>query len=551
MHRQLALYVALLSCVRSHATGLCEEARLAWADAQRLPKDEAPYWRYFTLYNLPDEKARELHVKVAILFQTNAISQESDFGRPVKVGPTLYRIYLLHYGENFSKAYENLAVTNPYFPCFERIQIQQVVPAKVVPVAQPTVKVWVFRQGAIEIGRADVREGEKCYEQTGENTYRQIGVGPGEKVVPVAPVPIVSAQQVDPRDIKIAAFLPAVEMLGLATLLKTRVPLVRADWFFYRTSISVNRNGDGYFDFHGFKSRDDAYKLAGLDLKQIARLKSDMAATLSESGVATNNARQVWWVKTYAGSWWQTFDVNSDAVGKKNLVTLKGDALNKVDFDHDAEETFFNIPNGLFGYIANNNQGVLQQFVPVEIASDGNSPSNDKRIHTGSMSCAGCHVEGLRPIDDWAREVYRKADDPLKTGQALLGAPDPKKRERLKRLYLSEMPEQLEIDNAAYAKKLHRLNGMKPAELAAGVYKVYQDYANAKLGLAEQAVELGVKKEHWERALRNHIGVRTATGQLADELLTGAIAPRPRKIGRPQWEERFPVAQAILGEVKP
>lgn len=570
--RCLSLLCLLCCASLAPATSLCEEVKLALADARKLPREEAHYYRYLSTYNLA-EAERELHLKIVLLFHANSLSQEPELARPVQVGPTLWRIKLTEYGEPFALAYENLHRANPYFPCFERIQVIPVVPAKAVPALSPRVsqageelrrallgpespqqpsgqQVWVFRNGFVQVALEQVKDGEKVYRKLDERSWQEI---PRPPPPATAPPPAVKAELVEARDIKIAAFLPAPELAELATILGTRAPLVRVDWFFYRSAISLNRAGDGYYDFLGVKNRDDAYKLAGLDLKQIARLRADMAAMIAESDVAVNRNRQVWWVKTYAGSWWQTFDIDSDPVKKKNLLRLLGTALDRVDFDHQAEEIYFTSPNGLWFLLACNNQGVLQQTVPDSIASDDQTTSKDARIHVG-MSCYRCHAEGLRPLEDWGRETYRQAEDAVKTGQVLLGSPDPKKLARLKQLYLSDLPDRLETDQLAYAKRLKKLNGLTPQQVASGVRQVWRRYADTPLYLADVARELGTTPEFWEKALSRHVAGRSARGELADPLLAGLLPRKGRKakrLLRPQLEELFPVMQAILKEGNP
>lgn len=514
--------ICLLLTSQSQATELCNEAKLAWADAQRLTNEEAIYTRYLTIYNLTDEEVRILHEKVALLYQLNNLSQLSDFGRPVKVGPTLYKINMLWFGENFIAAYENFAKTNPYFPCFEKIQVAAVARAKI----------YVFRNGFHEISSNEVKQGEKVYKKSGERAYQEITIEP--EIVPV----------------KVVTYLPAIEMQGLAIKLKTRVPIIRADWFFYRTAISLGRQGDGYLDFHNIKSKEDALKLAVVDLKVVEKFRLDMAAMIAESDVAVNRNRQVWNVKSYLGRWWQTFDIGEDPTGKRNLIRLLGTALDKVDFDHDAEETFFTLPNRLFGFLANDNKGVIQRSVPDSIASDDTTTDKDKRIHVGPVSCIRCHEEGLRPINDWGRKAYAQAEDATKTGQNLLGTPDPKKLIRLKQLYLGDLPRQLEEDNFNYARALKELNGMTPKELSAGVSKVWQRYKRP-LGMEQLAEELGVKAEVWDKALRNHVANAYAKKQIVDPLLVGLIGKNPQKLLRPHAEELFPVMQVILKEWTP
>jgi len=534
--RLLSLLLLFVFASVGKSTNLCEEVRLALADSLRLPKEERPYWRYLSSYSARDQKEQELWEQIILAFQMNSLSREKDFGRAVKVGKTLYRVNLLYYGID-PKRWEKFRNTNPYFPCFENVKIVPVVPAKTVEIVVG--RVYVFRNGFELIPLANVKDGEKVYEKSGENSYREIERPKG----PVAPIEIV-----DPKDVKLTSFLPAKELQELANTLQTSVPLIRTDWFFYRTAISVNRKGDGYFDFLELTHRDDAYKLAALDLEIVKRLRFDMAAMIAESDVAVNRNRQVWWLKTYIGSYWVTMDVNSDPVGKKNLLRLTGEAVNKVDFDHDAEEAFFHLPNGLWAVIANDAKGVLQTTVPDNIASDDTSTSRDKRIHS-SLSCFRCHDQGLKDIDDWAKQAFRRVDDPKREGQLALFAKDPKKQLRLQQLYLSDMPEQLKLDQQLYALKLKKLNGLTPQANAQGIRDVWRAYADTSLDLADCARELGVSKDVWEKALTRHVTIQSQAGNPVDIALSGSL--KGKKIIRVQAEELYSVMQAILAEGKP
>ncbi len=533
--RILAIILVLLLATGVRATDLCGEVRLALADALRLPKEERQYWRYLSSYNARDEKEQELWEKIILAFQLNSLSREKDFGRAVKVGKTLYRVNLLYYGID-PKRWEKFRDTNPYFPCFENVKIVPVVDAKTVNVAVP--RVYVFRNGFVEVPLKDVKDDEKVYEAI-SGGYRQVD----RPKIPDAPVEIV-----DPRDVKLTSFLPAKELHDLAQLLQSSVPVIRTDWFFYRTSVSFRGKGDGYYDFLELKSRDDAYKLAALDLDIVKRLRFDMAAMIAESDVAVNRNRQVWWLKTYIGSYWVTLDVNSDPVGKKNLIRLTGEAVNKVDFDHDAEEAYFHLPNGLWGTIANDNKGVLQNTVPDTIASDDRTTSRDHRIHAG-LSCFRCHDEGLKPIDDWAKRAFRKVEDPKREGQLALFSKDPKKQLRLQQLYLSDMPEQLKLDQTLYAMKLKKLNGLTPQQNAQGVRDVWRQHADTSLALEDQARELGVTADKWKKALEDYGASRTVAGEASDPVLLGSL--KGLKINRPQFEELYSICQAILAETKP
>lgn len=557
MRRLLVLFLCFSLVHPAWATDLCQEVRLAVADAAKLPKETVKYTRYVSLYNYAgDRELTELHEKIALLFQLNSLSRERDLvllytqssGRPeiVKIGPTLYRINLLYYGIN-PEVYENLHKSNPYFPCFEKVQIVPVVPAKaVVREVEQGQKVWVKRPNFVEIDAADVRDGEEVWEQGKDNVLRRITLPKqGPRPPPVAPVEIV-----DPAKVKLAAFLPAKELYDLAQITQSKVPLARADWLFYRTSQAVERTGDGYYDFLEIKHRDDAYKLAALDKKVVEKLRYDMAAMVAQSGVATNRNRQVWWLKTYIGSWWQTFDIDKKAVGKRNLLRLLGRAVDNVDFDHQAEEIYFHLPNRLWAVLACNNKGELQQTVPTEIAGDDTQTNNDKRIHV-CLSCFRCHTEGLKPVDDWGKKAYREATDSKLKGSVALASNDYKELLRLRQLYLSDMPEQLREDQEAYIRTLKKLNGLTPKANAEGVRKVFQLYYDTPLDWKATARELGVKEEVWRKALTNYAARLKVERKILDPILGGLLAEESQPILRDQWEEVFSIAQMILKEASP
>lgn len=532
----IATLLILFTRDSARATALCEEVRAALADARRIPKGSAKYWRYLTVYNIRDLKLRELHEQIVVLYHLNCLSHEPDIARPVKVSPTLYRINTLYYGEQFAKTYENLAKTNAYFPCFERVQFVPL--AKVEKVEHAATDIWVIRGSFVRVQLDGVRQGEATYRKTGPNEWTR------HNFVAEALLP----KQVELKEAKVATFLPADEILELSKILESVAPLLRADFVFYRTVVSDNKTGDGYYDFHGLKTRDDAYKLAGLDLDVVARLRLDRAAMVGKSRVAVNKIRQVWWVKAYTGSWWQTFDINAKGKAERNLLVLTGQALNKVDFKHDAEETYFHLSNGLWAVFASDANGVLQATVPDTVAHDKTSTDNDGRIRN-CYSCFGCHMDGLQPIADWGRSAYRASENFLRDGQVALGSGDPKRLLRNQQLYLSNLEEKFEADQLAFAKKVKEINGMKPPEIAAGIRKVFDTYYNTELGMKELAVELGIEDKDWREALVSYLDDRTRQGLVVDPILA-AVAKEKNSLPmiRDHVEERFAIMQAIYGE---
>jgi hypothetical protein len=69
-------------------------------------------------------------------------------------------------------------------------------------------------------------------------------------------------------------------------------------------------------------------------------------------------------------------------------------------FDHDGGETIFSLPNGFQGYLLDNAKGELLDKGPKTIVFD-QSPK-DLAV-TNSISCMGCHDQGMRKAKDEVR----------------------------------------------------------------------------------------------------------------------------------------------------
>jgi hypothetical protein len=323
----------------------------------------------------------------------------------------------------------------------------------------------------------------------------------------------------------LAPWLDAGVAAGLAKAANSKAPVVRADWWLVQTSQQVVRQGTGYYDFLRVKNRDDFWKLVRLDKKAAEEAQREVRAIVDDSGVALNN-RQVVRLGTLLGGYWVTLD-SKRSTGKNNAVrNLNG------DYKHDAEEVYAALPNGLFALFAGDANGVRADSVPDDIASSGVAPGNDRRIHL--HSCVTCHVEGIRPIDDWARSVY--------TGDVALAGPDAEKIRRLRRLYLSDLERWVRRDRADYAEALLKISGLKPAEMAKLFGHLHASYAEARLGREQAAAELGTNPAHLLASLKSIAG---KAGSI-DPLVSGYLKEPPRRLRREHFEEAYPLLQQYL-----
>ncbi|HEY1191091.1 MAG TPA: hypothetical protein VGE74_25885, partial [Gemmata sp.] len=331
-------------------------------------------------------------------------------------------------------------------------------------------------------------------------------------------------------------WLPAQEMAGLVSLTGSATPIVRADEFVFQTFAQAGRAGHGYYDFLALKARKDAEALAALDRKKAEELYREQAAIIPVSGVSPNN-RQVFRYATLTGGWWESRDSFNNA-DKKNAVANLLD-----DYQHDAEEIVFTLPNGLPGYYLSDAKGAQQDTAPDTIAADHDSTNNDRRVHVG-YSCIGCHQEaGLKPMRDYARRLYAP-----ETGVSLVTiAADLVKAKRLESVYLGPLDKAYKRDAGDFGEAIEETCGLKPAALSKAVRRQWSRYLDEPVTLDKAAAECGVTPD----ALRTRLRAYARAKGVIDPVLVGYLIDDPPPVRREHFEERFPVLMLILGGATP
>ena len=456
--RACSVLLLLLLTATGLASSPAEAVGAAYTDLQRLDPSHRPGVRYLSLYALGGPSLAD-DVKV-LAFHLNTLSRRARL-RPLPARdrhdltqllnrpdgtPLLIRVCLEDLGWD-PAVYERLAQVEPYFHATEAVAEEKEVQRKET-VPWPG-GVWP----------ADGKEYAK-----GSFTYERVTT---DKVL----VPTTR------RALGNAPWLPTREIAWLTEQMKTQVPVVRADWLFVQTAVSRARAA-GYYDFMGFKSRQDFFDLVGFKLAEAQKREREVAAIFQDSGVSINN-RQVYRFGSLDSGYWQTRDVFDDQTKARNAV----DALNGK-YRHDAEEHYGSLSNGLFAYFLSDAQGGLQTAAPPEVGFDRTTTSNDGRIHA-PLSCIRCHVEGLRPLDDYGRQLWQ--------GERKLAAFDPKRFRRLEQLYLAPLKEELEDDVRRYARALTRLNGpaWTPLKNATAYKDAWRRWNDEKVTLSRAAAELG------------------------------------------------------------
>src|SRR5574341_230855 len=202
----------------------------AVADARKLPSDQRQRTRYLTLYHLPERDHAEA-AKV-ITFWCNSLSREADLTAPVNVQAGLLRVDLADYGWN-AKVWDRLGEADPYFH------------------AQVDVETFVI---------------EKKWFDAGTEAGKPFAAGFYEVKV-----------RAKVRRAAVAPWLDNSTAKELTELTGSGAPILRADWFLVQTAAQVNRVA-GYYDFLGIKTREDYFKLIGLDAEAARRLGKEMAS---------------------------------------------------------------------------------------------------------------------------------------------------------------------------------------------------------------------------------------------------------------------------------
>lgn len=440
----------------------------------------------------------------------NQLSLEQEI-YPLEIVPnteqSLVRINLLNYGWN-AKVWEQLADVDPYF----HVKLVEVIEsfAEVVTTypspwyASPDGGNWRYtRQGHFEI--------------KGQGEYKEKPTSSKSKTI--------------------TGFAPwfsknyEKDLNELVYYSGSQIPIVRADWFLYQTSVQTDRK-PGYYDFVGVKDRNDFERIIGYDeklLKNSRRIELLEAVSLSE--VSQQPRRIAAYDVIGQMKYWRTFD---SRLGQNEFDPLE--ILDDVTFKHDAEEAFGPLPNNLWLWGLFDKDGKRQDSAPDFIGFHHFTKSNNGRIEI-NVSCVSCHyreaiggIAGLRDFRPWARTIFAKRFD--------LTSYDYLTSIVLRRQYLSDLDGAIQNDRNLHSRALIRATGLTPQAWANLYTKAYSDYEKP-VGLDRIYVDIGVNKDRGPHVLDKckkeykNVSIKIA-GLEAGE-----------RIGIKQYEALFPVMMAV------
>ena len=485
MKRISSILSAILFLAASCAAGPAEAVTAAARDLAGQPEALRPRLRYLTDYALAPAPPARADFAKALAFWTNSLTAEAEPVHLVYV-PLLWRVNIDDFGWD-RDTWEKLADADPYF--HERAESKRT-------------KVWANAKGKRYL---DQRAAAKLPKS--QRTLKEVTVGGKTRT---------------------GFWLPPDDMAFLVNETQSAAPILRADWWLVQTSIQEGRKGTGYYDFLRLKKRTDFEKLVGFsrDLS-----KRQVRGIVAQSSVALNN-RQLDREQSTTGGYWVSLDV-TDSIGKHNAVRNLD-----ADYVHEFSEHYGFLPNGLFAYYLSNAQGVQANTAPDTVATDATSPTPDRRVHVG-LGCVRCHVEGIRPIDDYGRRTY--------TPPLALQSPDYAKFKRLQQLYIAELKKWVVRDQGDFAAALVATNGLTPAANAKVFASAWDAYQNRPLSGEDVARELGFDAKLVTAAVKRFA---VATGSL--DPVVAALAHEPAlPVRREHFEEDFSLIQKVVRGYQP
>lgn len=477
---------------------------LAVGDLLRLPPEARQSARYLTLENIPLDLREEAYLVLCGHLQH--LSRESDIVRPRIIpgsGGALLRLHTDDYGWSRS-VWESLATESPY--THVRLEIVEEVISHVV-------RPWP--------GGVWPKDG-KVY-AAGSFTYY------AEVRTPV-------------RTVKENALAPwlaygkkgKANLAALVEMTQSKVPLVRGDWFFNQTAIQFGRK-PGYYDFLGVKDEAGFRSLVGFDKKLAQTFGKELREAVGESEV-TLEPRALARENTLGGAYWRSFDFIK-ATDRKNPLRILG---KDIEAEYDASEQFGHLPNGFWATGVFKRGGERQDFAPGEIASDGHSVSNDRRVHV-NISCIRCHgAGGLRSIDSWFRNLLRA---PIG-----LTSPDPLRARELRQQYGRKIEEFQARDKAVFEAAVKEATGWDSAAYTKKYAAFWERYEDAKIDLQWMADDLGIDAAELRGILSAKLKASAAEplDRRIDLVIANFIGQNPKRIGIRQYEEIYHVLKEYL-----
>jgi hypothetical protein len=185
----------------------------------------------------------------------------------------------------------------------------------------------------------------------------------------------------------------------LRILTQTQIPFQSADWF-----VDVATRAPLYHDMLDTpESLGELEDFLNIDIGDNINSREVDRAGFLDSGVSVRN-RVIERHQLPASSTqalWIAYDFAGNG-GRENIFT------NPLDFQFDAAEMFYSLPNGLHAYMIIDGAGRRVDAQPNSIVVDPRQPDN---VVTNGISCISCHNSGMKSANDELREFVDSSSE--------------------------------------------------------------------------------------------------------------------------------------------
>jgi hypothetical protein len=350
--------------------------------------------------------------------------------------------------------------------------------------------------------------------------------------------------------------LPVEQLNSLRKYTYSESPVLMAEWFFVQSArqrnlLNDDDHGLGYYDFLKLKDRDAYFKLVRFNSRESELFGREFMAALDRSRISPQN-RQFFVGRSLGGSIWGTLDTDKQKARGVALRNLK--RKGKGSFEHNTEEWYAPLPNGLFATFLCDDKGVRQNVAPGDTHGlHDTSPANESTsavLHI-NLGCINCHAgEVLKPFRDDIREQFSEGN------YLLLGALKKKDQLDFERLFLSDIYFEMAEARRYYYRAIHLATkiskdasdlGLTPAVAMKAYSRQFYKYANDPVTLKSSARTLGVSEELWRSALVRYVKPLNLS-QLGDVPLSRFLAKKPLTMTRLTWEDTYPLSYLIVSQ---
>lgn len=469
--------------------------KFAVGDILTIPEHERKFYRYLSLYNIPEEKRPDLAKTIS--FMVNSLSTRRKIYIPHFVGAsdeTVIRLDIRDY-EWKPEAWDKLAregsgprpFPEPYFHTFKEEPVME----------KQKVKKTVKRIKKVNTGRRDyygrpITEDKEVEEEI--EVEEEVFTGARKFQMLVAP------------------WMDHKSIVTLMELTQSESPILRADWFLANVSVAP-----AYYDFLKLGNNiKDFENLVFADVEAAKKSRTQYKGIVVSSIVARNNRTMFRSGTITDGYYWSTRD-SKTSVGERQY------AQNILNEKFDATEDIGSLPNGLQAYFLTDGKGNRLDFADPDIAIDNSAA--DRLVRT-ARSCIVCHLDGIRPIKDEVRGVTNMLAD---REQVKLLVTRPSDYYKIEDLFGENLDERIVSDQNFYRKAVAKANGLSSERNAVLFNQFYNDYVEYLLTKEQVSREVGVPMNQLDEYIKLS----------NDPIILGLVKTPIRALRRDQWEAGY------------